>query len=502
MNKAARILFKKGRKFEAKGNLGDAITAYEAALKQSPQNPDILFALGNVAKKMDALPIAEKMFRAAYGLVPDSIEAATNLALVIAAQGRNDEAIELYQAILITNPEHVGTWVNIGLAVATTGDLDNAEVFYQEALRLRPNSMTALTNYSELLAQKGDFVEALKLNEKALKRDKRNAVIRYNRGELLLALGKLKEGWDELDFGAQNRKDRQTIYHHKLKRWNGEDLAGKKILLSCEQGIADQVRYLSCVSDVIEMADDVVIEVEPRLVEILARTYPKATVRTYDNKKITAINHVHYDWPVDELDFASPMLNLYRFLKPDIESFDQKSPTLVTDNELDAKWKKKTGDVSDGLKVGICWRSGKKSLARSQLYTDLLNDWGPVLSQAGVTFFNLMYVDCTDELAAVKEKFGAKIITYEDLDYKNDLENVFSLTKQMDLVISVNSAPASFASVLGIATFVPSTNISWDMLGTDKMAMVPSMKPIIQKERGDWAAVMKEIAEILKSYVP
>lgn len=500
MNKTARILFKKGRKFEAKGSHGEAIVAYEAALKESPQNPDILFALGNVAKKMDALPIAEQMFRACYGLVPDSLEAATNLAIVIGAQSRTDEAIELYKAILVTNPEHVGTWVNIGVAVASTGDLDNAEVFYQEALRLRPNSMTALTNYSELLSQKGDFEEALKLNEKALKRDKRNAVIRYNRGELLLALGKLKEGWDELDFGAQNRKDRKTIYHHKLKRWNGEELTGKKILLSCEQGIGDQVRYLNCVSEIIQMAGEVVIEVEPRLVAILARTYPKAMVRASDYKKIANVNHVHYDWAVERLDYASPMLNLYRFFKQDIESVNQNTPHFVSDSELNKKWKKKTENKAEGLKVGICWRSGKKSVARSLLYTDLLDDWGPILTQKNVTFFNLMYVDCTEELAQAKEKFGVDIITFEELDYKNDLENVFSLTKQMDMVISPNSAPACFAGVLGIPTYMPSTNRSWDMLGTDHMAMVPSMKPLIQKESGYWAPVMEEIAEILKNH--
>lgn len=68
------------------------------------------------------------------------------------------------------------------------------------------------------------------------------------------------------------------------------------------------------------------------------------------------------------------------------------------------------------------------------------------------------------------------------------------------MVISPNSAPACFSGVLGIPTYMPSTNISWDMLGTDQMPMVPSMKPIIQQEKGNWQPVMEEIAEILIKY--
>ncbi len=499
MNNTAKILFKKAKKLESSGHNADAINAYEMALKESPNDPEILFALGNVAKKLNLLPIAEEMFRATYGLLPSSIEAATNLAVTINDQERTEEAIEIYKSILVSHPEHEGTWVNIGVAVASTGDLDNAEIFYREALRLKPNSISALTNLSELLAQNGDFEGALKLIDKALKRDKRNAIIRYNRGELLLTVGRLKEGWFELDYGAQNRKDRQNIYHHTLKRWNGEDLSGKKILLSCEQGIGDQVRYLNCVDDIIEQAEHVFIETEPRLVNIISRTYPKATVKALDHKKIANQSHFYYDWPVNDLDYASSMLHLYGYLKPDIESFSQKSRLLVTDQKLDQKWQTKIDKISNGLKVGICWRSAQRSLSRDMHYLDIM-DWGPILTQENVTFFSLMYDQCDQEIKEVLEKFGVDIINFSELDYKNDIDQVFSLTKQMDVVISVNSAPASFSGVLGIPTYIPSQLKAWNMLGTDHMVMVPAMKPIIQQERGNWKPVIDELAVILKSY--
>lgn len=500
MKKSAKILLKKGKKFESKGNYSDAIAAYERALSESPGDPDILFALGIVARKMGILPVAEEMFRSVYGLLPDSVEAATNLAITINNQDRPEEAIEIYKSLLMTNPEHVATWINLGNAVIRTGDFGKAEIFIQEALRLKPASIEALTNMSELMMVKGDYEAALTLIDKAHRRDRRNANIRFNRGQILLALGRLKDGWRQLNNGERNRKDRQIIYHHKLRDWAGEDLVGKKILLSCEQGIGDQVRFLNCLQAVIERAEEVHVETEPRLVGLLSRTYPKAIVRAYDSERIADIVHVNYDWAVNELDYASSMFGAYQFTHSDVSAFDNKRPQFITEAELDDKWQKKVCANASGLKVGICWHGGKHSLIRDMEYPDI-DHWQPILTQKNVSFFNLMYEECADEVSEIKEKFDADIITFEGLDYKNDLEDVFSLTKQMDVVISVNSAPAAFSGVLGIPTYMPARGRGWEMLGTNALATVPNMKPIMQSEAGDWSPVFDQLATILKSYI-
>lgn len=500
MNRAAKILYKKGKKLENSGKFSEAISCYESALNENPQNPDILFALGNVAKKMGAFPIAEQMFRTVYSLLPSSIEAATNLAVVISDQDRTEEAIDLYKALLANHPEHVGTWINLANTVLKLGDLENAELFYEEALRLRPGSTEALTNISELYTKKDDYSKALNYIDRALKREKGNPIIRYNRGEILLGLGRLEEGWKELDYGAQNRADRKTVYKHKLKRWNGEDLSSKKILISCEQGIGDQVRFLNCIEDVARVAQTVILETDPRLVSILSRTYPEITVKAFDVSKVTNVTQFNYDWPVNELDYASNVINLYKHLRTDITAFNKRSRLFITDEELEKFWHEQVAGIAEGLKVGICWRSGKKSLTRNIHYADI-REWGPVLNTKGVTFFSLMYDECASEIAKAKERFNSDIITFDDLDYKNDLESVFALTNQMDIVISANSAPASFAGVLGIPTIMPSRDRGWDMLGTDQMAMVPNMIPIIQKEKGNWAPVMSEASDRLQKFI-
>jgi hypothetical protein len=419
---------------------------------------------------------------------------------VINDQDRVDEAIEIYQALLAQHPKHVPTWINVGNSVLLKGDLETAEIFYNEALRLKPSAIEALTNLANIYIQRKRYQDALDLLDKALRQDKRNAIIRFSRAEVLLHLGRLEEGWKELDFASVNRKDRQKKFHHGLKKWSGESLKGKKVLLTCDQGIGDQMRFISPLVEVIRDADEVIVEIDARLVDVLKRTYPQVTVKPLNCEKKAGVTHFNYDWPVSDLDYADTMLGLYRYYRPTVESFPQRNRLYVTDDSLDAKWQQKVEQTTDGFKVGICWRSGKQNLIRNANYPDI-NEWGAVFEAKNVTFFNLMYDECSDEIAFIKEKYNMDLITFDNLDYKNDLDDVFSLTKQMDMVVSVGSAPACIAGVLGIETHMLVKGAGWEMFGTDKIIMTPDIHPVFKEGLDDWSPVMNKVSEIIKSKI-
>lgn len=487
-----RQMIKRAQKLAAAGNVVEAIDAYESALQMSPGNPEILFAIGNLALKSGMLPIAEQMFRLTCQLRPDSIEAATQLAIALKEQERPDEAIVIYQSILETRPDHTATWINVGVAANLIGDSASAEIAYREALALDPRSVAALTNLAELLALGGNFEQALALLDEARALAPDNANVRYNRGEILLTLGRLAEGWPELNYGEGHRPDRELIFKHKLPRWRGESLRDKSILLTCEQGVGDQVRFLNGVERILEQAASVVIETDPRLVPVLSRTYPEATVRAFDCVLQNNRHIFRYDWPVDRLDYSSTLLNLFEQLCPDVDSLPDQC-TLRVDPTLDDLWHDRVTSQADTLNVGLCWRSSVKSLRRKYQYA-AIEDWSPVLQLPNVRFFSLMYDECREEVARAKALFGADIMLFEDLDYHQDIEQVLALTAQMDVVVAAHSAAASFAGALKIPTYMPVRTRLWDMLGTDVMAMVPSIRPVIQAKLGNWHPVLEDIA--------
>ncbi len=77
-----------------------------------------------------------------------------------------------------------------------------------------------------------------------------------------------------------------------------------------------------------------------------------------------------------------------------------------------------------------CWtRSAAK-------YYSHLDAWGPILKAPGITFINLQYGDCREEIARAEERHGVKIHMIEGLDLKNDIDGAAALSSVVDLMIS------------------------------------------------------------------
>lgn len=89
---------------ERAGRLQEAAAAYSAMLSRWPDNYAALMGLGNVHYKMGDLQPSKRAFRRAITAQPDRAEAWNNLAYVLAAEGRREEAIRAAQkAISLSN---------------------------------------------------------------------------------------------------------------------------------------------------------------------------------------------------------------------------------------------------------------------------------------------------------------------------------------------------------------------------------------------------------------
>lgn len=495
-NNHLKMLFRDAAKLTKQGKLKEAIEHYEHILHHDSLNSRALFALGNVAKRLGSFELAETMFRATLDIEPTSIEAANNLGVLLHELGRDDEAVEIYKHTLTLEPESVETWVNLGVAVAADGDMENAEKFYTEALRLKPTSIAALANMAEVKATLGEFEQSNQFLEKAIKRDKSNSQLHHNRGQNLLTMGKLDEGWAENDYRLKPNHPKAIKYEHKLKRWHGEDLSGKKILVSAEQGIGDQILFSSCLADLISKAEHVVVEVEPRLVSLFARSFPKAEIKPYELQAEGGVKTFKYGWDVKGLDYAIPQMSIYRYLRADIADFANDGASLLVDTDLATLWAKRVASAATGLKIGLCWSGRRNNKARIKQYSSL-DQWGKILSQKGVSFFNLMYENCADEISEAEAEFKTKIITFDDLDYKDDIEGVAALTAEMDVVISAPSAPAIIAAGVGVETIVLYSGVGWLNLGTDHVPFNSNITALTNASSGDWTGTIDKAAAIV-----
>tara|TARA_R110001583_G_scaffold127562_1_gene279203 strand:+ start:3792 stop:7304 length:3513 start_codon:yes stop_codon:yes gene_type:complete len=126
---------------------------------------------------------------------------------------------------------------------------------------------------------------------------------------------------------------------------------------------------------------------------------------------------------------------------------------------------------SETILVGLSWRSSLTTHSRNEHYLTI-EELEPLFAISGVTFVNLQYDECDDELAWVEERHPNKIVNFDDIDQYNDFESVAALMKCMDLIISSATTVVELAGALGCPTwlFSNSSELDWrkiDSAGTD-----------------------------------
>src|SRR5260370_20077598 len=74
------------------------------------------------------------------------------------------------------------------------------------------------------------------------------------------------------NFEGGNRREPPSSQLFQEPQWNGDDLAGRTILLHAEQGLGDTIQFVRYVPLVKERGGTVVLEVQKPLVALLGQT--------------------------------------------------------------------------------------------------------------------------------------------------------------------------------------------------------------------------------------
>jgi ADP-heptose:LPS heptosyltransferase len=101
----------------------------------------------------------------------------------------------------------------------------------------------------------------------------------------------------------------------------------------------------------------------------------------------------------------------------------------------------------------------------------------------------------------MQELYGVNLHTWDDIDLRNDQDDLCALISNLDLVVSHASSVAYTASGLGIPTlvFLP-VNIYFDLLGNpDAPGWAPSMRYFRKSIHEEWDRPLNELAEEIKA---
>ena len=126
-------------------------------------------ALGIELPLRESVRLAETDARTAIELDPDSAIAHSNLANLLDAAGRPEEAMVEYQTALRLNPGQESAHCNFGTLLVELGRFDDALKQYDEAARLAPEDWHPPFLTGKALLKAGRDVEAIPYFHKALR---------------------------------------------------------------------------------------------------------------------------------------------------------------------------------------------------------------------------------------------------------------------------------------------------------------------------------------------
>ena len=89
--------------------------------------------------------------------------------------------------------------------------------------------------------------------------------VRWARAVSLLLHGQHEEGWQEYEWRMQVEDMRSQHRQFDVPRWNGEQLAGERVLLYTEQGFGDTLHFARYAMLAATRGATVVLEVQPGL---------------------------------------------------------------------------------------------------------------------------------------------------------------------------------------------------------------------------------------------
>lgn len=215
MSGRASAAFKSGEEAFRKGDLAGARTQFTTATTSDGQAFEAFYSLGVTYERLGMLPNAKESYLRALTVVPDHEASIMAFALLLAREGRKDEAA----AFLTKKQSEVGKNAAILASLAEVkslqGESGRAQELAQEALKLDPNYKPAMV----ALARDHYRARRIDLALYALKgildgygqsnppRDKNNGDARLLRGLIYAERGLRGPAMEDMKAAVQSRPD-------------------------------------------------------------------------------------------------------------------------------------------------------------------------------------------------------------------------------------------------------------------------------------------------------
>ena len=262
--------------------------------------------------------------------------------------------------------------------------------------------------------------------------------------------------------------------------------------MTAEQGVGDQIMFASAIPDLLQRAKreggSVILECEPRLVPLFARSFPAITVRAWDAETRGDATYTRYGWlkSAGGATCAIEMGSLPRYLRRRIESFPKPNTYLVPDAEEATRWRT---TFAGGRAIGICWRSGKTGGHRAKQYAPL-EKWADFIRDWEGTIVCAQYDASAEEIAELEKLSGRRI--HRSAEDRPEERTGSHLRHAVGAGRRGQRARPLFRGwrpAAGVPTYKVLYDTSWTSFGTNFEPFAPACLCMMPDTVGDWDQV-------------
>jgi tetratricopeptide (TPR) repeat protein len=435
----------------------EAKSTFKKALKNDPNNAEnhnnIGLCYSGLAKFNKAIKHAKK----SISLDPNERLYKKSLATHYRGNEELKKSLSILEQLLKENNKDPDVWASIGGIHGENRDLKKAEICLLTSLKIDPNFSQANVDLAYTYHLQGRWSEAWKLYEH-----------RFN-------------------FYPQLKKINE-IYGEN-KRWNGDNIKNKRILLYSEQGIGDAINFVRYTPLLKEKECYIIIHCANELKAIIEKCQGVDEVIGYNDfyneKNKTQLPKYDLHCSLLSLPFLlnNPIIPSKTYIKSNLQS------NLENYN---------------GFNIGICW-AGSPRHQNDRYRSCHLKNFKNINNIPNVTLFSLQKDKRRRQYSTGKiinfteDSSNMRIIDLEDKI--KTFDDTAAIIDQLDLIITVDTSLLHLAGAMGKETWalIPwNCDWRWKANGTSTV-WYPSVKLFRQKTLGDWGAVFNEIEkEVIK----
>lgn len=423
------------------GRHAEAVVSLRQAISHAPDLKEAHYSLAMALSRAGDLPLAIRLLDDIVRRWPNFFQAWCNLVAFIISARKLDRADELIERLLLQWPQAAEAHYYAGSLRTMLGQPNRAIVHYNRSLTLPLAFGDSLPN-----------VRTQTLMHQAI---------------TYLTLGDYERGFSGKRhlWYVQNREYAGQI-------WDGEDLAGKSILLTNDGcGSGDVIQFFRFVPELLDCGALVSIFCHPSLHRLLAR----------DGVQLVS----EFD-PPPECDFHCNLYVLPQLLKVRLDESLRPQPYLTGGGET---WKWRLAPDED-LHVGIVWAGNPNHLADAAR-SMRLDDFAPLGGIKNVSFYSLQKGPPAKQ--ALFAPPGLRLC--DSAAEFNDFADTAAFIANLDLVIAVDTSVAHLAGAMGKPVWVLLPFVSdWRWLrDRSDSPWYPSARLFRQPRHDDWASVMLNV---------